>query len=175
MFFARRLPVLLLGFTGFICSAGELSNRPAPDFRLNDSAGRPVSLSEYRGKVVLVEFLSTTCPHCQKLAPVLDSIYTRFKGKVAVVGIATFPATAQTVAAFVQTYKVSYPVLIDPTNKATLDYLKPPPDRGFSIPHLFVVDQAGYIRDDFIQNPSNAEFFQPEGLSRLVQGYLGRK
>lgn len=175
MFLARRAPILLLSLLALVCSAGDLSNRPAPDFHLNDAFGRPVSLNDYRGKLLLVEFLATTCPHCQKFAPVLDSVYARFKGKVAVVGIATFPATAQTVAEFVKTYKVTYPILIDPTNKAALDYLKPSPDKGFSIPYLFIVDQAGFIRDDFIQNPSNAEFFTPQGLSRMVEGYLGRK
>ena len=175
MFLARRAPTLLLSLVALVCSAGDLSNRPAPDFRLNDAAGRPVSLNDYKGKLVLVEFLATTCPHSQKFAPVLDSVYGRFKGKVAVVGIATFPATTQTVGEFVKTYKVTYPILIDPTNQAAFDYLKPSPDKGFSIPHLFIVDQAGFIRDDFVQNPSNAEFFTAQGLSRMVEGYLGRK
>ncbi|HZS51727.1 MAG TPA: TlpA disulfide reductase family protein [Bryobacterales bacterium] len=171
----RRLCALLASFCSLLCAAGELSNRPAPDFHLSDSQGRMVSLSSFKGKVLLVEFLSTTCPHCQKFAPVLDSVYTRLKGRVAVVGISTFPDTAETVAEFVKTYKISYPVLVDPTNKAAIDYLKPDPNHGFSIPHVFVVDQSGYIRDDFVQNPSNAELFTPEGLTRLLRAYLTSK
>jgi peroxiredoxin len=171
-----RLTALAVLLSSLLAASGELSNRPAPGFRLPDSRNRMVALADFKGKLVLVEFLSTSCPHCQKFAPVLESVYTRFKGKVAVIGIATYPDTAETVAQFVQTYKVSYPIVTDPGNAAAMAYLKPPPPNfSFSIPHLFIVDQEGYIRDDFIQNPSNPELFTPEGLGHLIGAYLNRK
>lgn len=171
----NRLALSLL-LAPLLAPAGELSNRPAPAFRLPDAtAGRMVSLADYKGKLVVVEFMNTTCPHCQKFAPVLESIHTRFKGKVGVVAIATHPDNVRTITEFAKTYKASFPILVDPKNTAAMDYLKPgPPNYGFSIPHLFVIDASGFIRDDFTQNASNAQFFTPEGFARLVQGYLTR-
>ena len=167
--------VLFLSLAPLLSGAGELSNRPAPAFRLLDTSGRAVSLADYKGKLLVVEFMNTTCPHCQKFAPVLESVQTRFKGKVGVVSIATHPDNARTVAEFAKTYKVSFPILLDPQNTAAQDYLKPgPPNYGFSIPHLFLIDSSGFIRDDFTQNASNSQFFTPDGFARLVQGYLGR-
>lgn len=167
--------VLSLLLAPLLAPAGELSNRPAPAFRLPDATGRSVSLADYKGKLLVLEFMNTTCPHCQKFAPVLESVHTRFKGKVGVVSIATHPDNARTVAEFAKTYKASFPILVDPQNTAAMDYLKPgPPNYGFSIPHLFLIDSSGFIRDDFIQNPSNSQFFTPEGFGRLVQGYLSR-
>lgn len=166
---------LVACFPALLSAAGELSNRPAPAFRLPDSRGRAVSLSDFKGKLLLIEFMSTTCPHCEKFAPVLESVLTRFKGRVGVISIATYPDNTGTVAQFIKTHKVGYPVLLDPQHSAAMEYLKPPPPNyGFSVPHLFLVDQSGYIRDDFTQTPSNADLFMPEGLARLIEGYLGR-
>ena len=168
-------PAWALALAPLLFAAGELSNRPAPPFRLQDPGGRTVSLADYKGRVAVLEFMSTTCPHCQQFAPVLESLHTRYKGRVGVVSIAAYPDNARTVAEFVKTYKVSFPVLLDPQHSAARDYLKPsPPNYGFSIPHLFVIDTTGFIRDDFTQNPSNSQFFTSPGLTRLVQGYLGR-
>ncbi len=170
----KRL-VLSLLLAPLLAPAGALSNRPAPAFRLLDATGRAVSLADYKGKFLVVEFMNTTCPHCQKFVPVLESVQTRFKGKAGVVAIATYPDNIRTVTEFVKTYGASFPILVDPKNSAAMDYLKPgPPHNGFSIPHLFLIDSSGFIRDDFSQNPSNSQFFTPEGFARLVQGYLGR-
>src|SRR6266851_835543 len=92
-----------LAFASLLAASGELSNRPAPDFRLTDSKGRVVALSDFKGKPLIVEFLSTTCPHCQKIAPILDAVHSKFKGRVGVVGIAAYPDNASTVAGFLQT------------------------------------------------------------------------
>jgi len=93
-----------------------------------------------------------------------------------VVGIAAYPDNASTVAGFLQTHKVSYPILLDAGNTAATEYLKPQPPRySFSIPHLFVVDQSGYIRDDFTQTLPNSELFTVDGLSSLIGGYLSRR
>jgi len=56
-----------LAFASLLAASGELSNRPAPDFRLPDSKGRVVALSDFKGKPLIVEFLSTTCPIARRL------------------------------------------------------------------------------------------------------------
>ncbi len=170
--FAHRLG-LAACLPAALFAAGELSNRPAPSFRLADTKGRVVSLPDYKGKFLVIEFMSTTCPHCQNFAGALESLLWRFKGRIGVLSIATYPDTAATVAKFIETYKVSYPILLDPTHATALAYLKPrPPNYSYSIPHVFLIDAAGHIRDDFTQTPSNQETFSEAGLSRLVGGYV---
>ncbi len=157
-----------------LLTAGELSNRPAPPFRLVDSKGRTFSLADSQGKFLIIEFMQTTCPHCQKFAPVLESLTWRFKGRVAVISIAAHPDTPAAVTDFVETYKVTYPILLDPSHEAARAYLKPqPPNYGFSIPHVFLVDQSGYIRDDFTQTRSNLEVFTAAGFNRMIAAYVG--
>src|SRR5262245_18744470 len=131
----------ILAIGSLWAASGELSNRLAPDFRLHDSKGHIVALSAFKGKPLIIEFLSTTCPHCQKFAPILDPVRSKFRGRVGVVAVATYPDNASTVAQFLQNHKVSYPILVDPGNKTALGYLKPAlPNYSFSIPYLFVVD-----------------------------------
>ena len=171
-----RSLALVLSFCALLGADGELSNRPAPAFRLPDSKGRNVSLADFKGKFVVIEFMSTTCPHCQNFAPVLEGLQPQFRGKVGVVSIASYPDNAATVAQFVQTYKVTYPVLYDPGHTTAMAYLKPaPPNYSFSIPHVFLVDQEGFIRDDFLRNPSNLDLFASQGFTRMLEGYVGRR
>lgn len=53
----------------------------APDFTLNDFAGNPVRLSQFRGHVVILEFWQSTCPDCRRETPYLGKLYTRYKDK----------------------------------------------------------------------------------------------
>ncbi|WP_419811670.1 peroxiredoxin family protein [Bacterioplanoides sp.] len=50
----------------------------APDFTLNNAAGEAVSLSDYRGKVVVLHFWATWCPYCKRLQPGLDALVDQY-------------------------------------------------------------------------------------------------
>lgn len=60
----------------------------APDFTFNDAAGRPVSLSDFRGKWVVIDFWGTWCPWCIKGFPALKEAYALLKPKLEIVGVA---------------------------------------------------------------------------------------
>jgi len=57
----------------------EPQAQPAPDFTLKDASGEDVSLSDYRGKVVILHFWATWCPYCKRLQPGLDALYKKYQ------------------------------------------------------------------------------------------------
>lgn len=57
----------------------------APDFTVDDKDGKPIKLSDYRGKVVVIDFWATWCPPCQKTLPDTNEIARDFAGKQVVV------------------------------------------------------------------------------------------
>lgn len=85
--------------------------KPLPDFALKDLQGQPHRLSDYRGKVVLLNFWATWCPPCMMEAPDLIALYQEHKDKgFVVLGISTDTPEAQ--RRFAQTYKAPYPLLL---------------------------------------------------------------
>ena len=92
--------------------------KPAPPFSLKDMNGRQVSLSDYRGKVVLLNFWYSACFPCRQETPDLIALYQAQKERgLVILGINTdtilMPGDPGTMLRkFVETYAVPYPVLI---------------------------------------------------------------
>ena len=63
----------------------------APDFTLTDVNGTPVRLSDQRGKVVVLEFMQTTCPHCANEMSQLASVHDRFGSDVTMISVSVDP------------------------------------------------------------------------------------
>ena len=109
----RAFCLLFLAFTLF--AAGPL--RRAPGFCLIDTAGQWQDLADYRGKIVLVEFMQTNCPHCAAFSAVLNNLKARYGDKLAILSIANPPDSPQTMVQFVNGHKLSYPLLFDQGRK----------------------------------------------------------
>ena len=104
----RRTSILclLLLCAVLTAAAGPLSNRRAPGFSLPDSQMRQHDLQDYRGKVVLLNFMQTACPHCNAFSKVLAEAERRFAGKVQVLDVVTTPPDTQaTVATMVDLHR----------------------------------------------------------------------
>jgi len=90
----------------------------APGFTLKTPQRQSVSLSDYRGKAVLLEFFATWCPHCNAEAPHLKALYASLpKSKVAFVSVNADGETAPSVFAFHRYYGLAYPALVDPSSQ----------------------------------------------------------
>ncbi len=110
----------------------------APGFTLNDINGRNVSLSEFKGKVVILDFWATWCPPCKREIPDFISLQTEYGSKgLQVVGIAL--DEPEKVVQFSHDQGMNYPVLLG-TDEIAARY------GGISgIPTTYVLDKAGRI------------------------------
>jgi len=122
-------------------SAGGSEKKQAPNFRLKSLAGNTVRLSDYRGKVVIVDFWATWCPPCRKEIPDFVSLFREFSGRgLMILGISLDHQGEKVVKNFVRKYGVNYPILM---TDGKVDQLY----GGVSaIPTTFIIDREGIIR-----------------------------
>jgi thiol-disulfide isomerase/thioredoxin len=102
----------------------------APDFTLpvvtgSGLSGQTLTLSSFRGKVVLLEFMEPWCPHCQEMVPVLEKLYTQYgKSDVAFISVAApwQGSTTQDVAHFINDYGSSWTYVYDSSGTIVSEY-----------------------------------------------------
>ncbi len=95
---------------------------PAPELRVQLLDGRPLALSDLRGKLVMVDFWSTWCPPCEREAPGLQQVYEEYRGKgVEFVGVAIWD-DRDDVAKFAGRVKTAYLMALDDRGKAAVEY-----------------------------------------------------
>jgi peroxiredoxin len=142
--------VLLLATALALSAGGSLSNRRAPGFSIMDTHFEQHDLQDYRGKVVLIDFMLTTCPVCNDLADTLSELQSRFADKIAILSIVTQPDSFDTVNQFAEKHKTHWPILFD-SGQAMMSYLKLQPTGNMNVhfPHVFIIDGTGTIRNDF--------------------------
>lgn len=132
--------------------------RPAPDFSFSLPTGQTISLADYRGKVVVVEILMTTCPHCQRASSTIQKLYEEMgPDSFQPLGMAINDTTGALVPAFVRDLNLTYPVGFGNRDKA-IAFLQHSMMMTLMVPQLVVVDKEGTIRaqvdgtDDFFRN-----------------------
>ncbi len=115
-------------------------NYSAPALSLTDLGGQPVSLAALRGQVILVNLWATWCPPCKKEMPELESFYKKHKDDgFTIVAINDGDPTADVVQ-FVNDYRLTFPVWLDPTYVAT--------ERAFktlNLPSSYVINREGKV------------------------------
>ncbi|MCS7011870.1 MAG: TlpA family protein disulfide reductase [Anaerolineales bacterium] len=115
-------------------------NTPAPDLSLKDLEGNLVSLSDYRGKVVLVNHWATWCPPCRAEMPDLEAYYQKYAGKnFVLIGIEAGDSLEE-VRRFVSEQQISYPIWLDTEMIALAKF------RTNSLPSSFLIDSKGMMR-----------------------------
>lgn len=116
------------------------ARKPAPAFTLKDVAGKPVSLADFRGRTVVVDFWATWCPPCVYQVPELNKLWLAHRelGDLAVIGVAVDVEGVEVVGPWVEKQGVEYPIVMgDETLAREFGVL------GF--PTLAIVDPDGNI------------------------------
>lgn len=125
-----------------VVEAAPLAGYAAPDFTLQLTNGDTVSLSDYRGKPVVLNFWATWCPPCRAEIPHFQSASINYNGQVSILGVNDGEAPA-TVREFVNDYNMTYPVLMDTSSAVSIQY------RVNALPTTVFIDAEGVIQELF--------------------------
>lgn len=116
----------------------------APSFTLKDLDGNEVSLEDYKGKKILLNFWASWCPPCRAEMPDMQSFYQKYKDKgytVIAVNMAGTEKNSQDAPAFIEKHKLTFPVLLD--EKGSIGALY----NVISLPTSYFIDSDGVIRN----------------------------
>lgn len=161
----RLLIATLLALTAILPLVAAAVPRPSPEFVIK-GAGSQTLLSQYKGKVVLLMFMFTTCPHCQVSTQMLSGIQKEYAARgVQVLGVAFNEGAPLLVAEFNRRFQPTFPVGSAPRD-AVLDYLKHAPQDPFSVPMFLFIDKQGVIR---AQHEGGAAFFAEQEKNTRAQ------
>ncbi|MFO1010781.1 MAG: redoxin domain-containing protein [Planctomycetota bacterium] len=119
--------------------------KPAPDFTLTDVNGKSVKLSDYKGKIVVLEWFNQDCPYCQYVygdtGPLKDLPERMTKQGIVWLSINTGnSANAEAAKKFMEAHKMTTPMLLDADGKVGTAYA------AKTTPHCYVIDEKGVLR-----------------------------
>lgn len=135
--------ILALGLVYSAASLGKgpaMDPSPAPDFTLKSLSGENVRLSELRGQVVMINFWASWCGPCRQEMPLLEALYQRYNALgFELLGV-NVEQDVDDAKRWLADTKVSFPVLLDPSNELTRKY------DVRAMPSTVLVDRDGNMR-----------------------------
>lgn len=167
--------IFILAVCSLPAAAGP-EPRKAPELSFYDRSGKAISLSKFKGKVVVLEFLFVRSMHCARVAQTLNKLNNDLSSRgVQSLGVAfsapQSEADAVTVDNFIQSLGLAYPVGY--TNKEDIDKFL---ERGkydvLSIPQVIIIDRAGVIRAQSGARPGDPKLEDENALRTLLETLL---
>ncbi|MBR3654949.1 MAG: TlpA family protein disulfide reductase [Elusimicrobia bacterium] len=158
MFYKKLFILLLFVIACVSLSCAEVSY----DFTLQDLEGKPVSLSDYKGKVVFIDFWATWCPPCRASIPAVENLYEQYKDNedFVVLGI-NLQEDKDTILKFMKKQKMNYPVLLS-DKKVISNY------KISSIPRFFIIDKNGEIYNKYVGFAPGVEELWQKDIKKLL-------
>jgi peroxiredoxin len=117
-------------------------NAPAPDFTIKDGE-HTVSLHEFKGKVVVLNFWATWCPPCVEEMPSLVALQDRMKNQITVVAV-SLDADSGAYRKFIKDHNITLLTVRDSDQKSNSLY------GTYKFPETYIIDRQGKIRRKFI-------------------------
>jgi peroxiredoxin len=113
--------------------------RVMPDFTLNDASGHPVTLSDFRGKVVLLNFWTTSCPQCDGEIPWFNEFQRTYGDELVVLGVSLDKDGWASAGPYVEARRINYRVMVG-GDEVVRQY-----GSLRSIPTTLIIDKSGRI------------------------------
>ena len=122
-----------------------------------DENGKEVKLSDFKGKVILLNFWATWCPPCRKELPDLSQISTEMKDKdFKLIGV-SIDDNQEVLNTFLKSNKLSYTVLFEP-NELVAKYMTTADQNQNVVPQSYIIDKNGKVVEAIIGSKSKADF-----------------
>ena len=139
---------------------------PAPNFQLWDLGGKPVSLTDYRGGVVLVNFWATWCGPCKVEMPAMEKLYREFnRPDFEILAVSTDAQGAAVTRPFRDEMGLTFPILHDSDFRVGVAY------GARTLPMSFLIDRQGNITHRIF---GARDWFSPEAR-QLIRTLLGKR
>ncbi len=123
--------------------------KPAPAFTIQRLNGPAIPLTQYKGKVVVLAFIDTECPHCQHLTGVLNKIAKEYQGKgVQFVECAFNDGAVQRLPWFTQQFQPTATMGYSPRDPV-ISFLSYPILKPLYVPHVVIIDRKGVVQGDY--------------------------
>ncbi|MBI5631922.1 MAG: TlpA family protein disulfide reductase [Nitrospirae bacterium] len=136
------------------------SGEAAPAFELSDLHGRRHGLSDYLGKVVLINFWASWCRECVTEMPSLNTLYSQLSGQgLAVLGV-TVDRKAEDAGSAAEKARIAYPVLLDSKGEVFIKKYA-----VIGLPATVIVDRKGIVRETLI---GTQDFLEKELKARII-------
>lgn len=138
---------------------------PTPNFALPNMAGKKLSLKDFRGKLVFLNFWASWCIPCREEMPAMERLYQEFKGRGFVILAVNMMDKRKDALAFIQELKLTYPVVFDPDGDVGLLY------GTWGLPTTYLVGPKG---KGLARVWGPAEWYNP-GARELIKALLDGK
>ena len=134
----------------------------APDFTLPDMAGKNQQLSDYRGKVIFLNFWATWCKPCKEEMPSMQVLWDSLKKEDFVMLAVSMDrvTTTKEISPFVENLKLTFPILTDSWGQTDKRY------KLMGVPETYIIDQSGVLREKVI---GPRDWTRTESIGTIVQ------
>lgn len=141
------------------------SGFPAPDFTLTTLKGDTISLSDYRGKVVLLNFWAAWCPPCKAEMPAFEALQQAYQGEDLVILAVntTYQDDLSAAKEFASSNGFTFPILLDLDGKVSNDY------QILAMPGSFFIDRDGIIQEVIVGGPMSETLIQTQVRNLLAE------
>ena len=136
--------------------------KDAPDFSLPDLQGKSQRLSDYRGKVIFLNFWATWCKPCKEEMPSMQVLWENLKKEDFVMLAVSMDrvTTTKDIPPFVENLKLTFPVLTDSWGQTDKRY------KLMGVPETYIIDQSGVLREKVI---GPRDWTRSESIETIVQ------
>jgi cytochrome c biogenesis protein CcmG/thiol:disulfide interchange protein DsbE len=156
---ARRATTIVV--PGVAGAQAPRVGQPAADFQITSPDGRPLSLAQFKGRPVWINFWASWCAPCRAEFPDMDAVYRKHQDRGLVLLAISYAEQPAEVAAYIERAQPAFTIGVDPAGTVAGQY------RVLGLPTHVFVDAEGIVRDIRV-GPMNQELMQ-EKLATILR------